>query len=56
MSQEEPFLQTSTYWGYSVRVANTLEDVFKECPYEGGYDFKLGTSDKGNIVDFETFH
>ena len=55
MSQEEPFLQTSTYWGYSVRVANTLEAVFDECPYEGGYDFKLGTSDKGNIIDFETF-
>jgi len=48
-------LQTSTYWGYSVRVAHTLEAVFHECPYEGGYDFKLGTSDKGNIIDFETF-
>ena len=56
MSQEEPFLQNSTYWGYNVRVANTLEAVFDECPYEGGYDFKLGTSDKGNIIDFEDFH
>ena len=55
MSQEEPFLEKSIYWGYSVRVANSLEDVFNECPYEGGYDFKLGTSDKGNIIDFEDF-
>ena len=55
VSQEEPFLEKSIYWGYSVRVANSLEAVFNECPYEGGYDFKLGTSDKGNIIDFEDF-
>ena len=48
-------METSTYWGYNVRVAESLEAVFKECPYEGGYDFKLGTSDKGNIIDFEDF-
>ena len=48
-------MEKSTYWGYSVRVAQRLEDVFKECPYPGGYDFKLGTSDKGNIIDFEDF-
>ena len=38
-----------------MRVASSLEAVFNECPYEGGYDFKLGTSDKGNIIDFEDF-
>ena len=27
------------YWGYNVRVADSLESVFKECPYEGGYDW-----------------
>ena len=36
-------------------MADSLESVFNECPYEGGYDFKLGTSDKGNIIDFEDF-
>ena len=55
VSQEEPFLEKSIYWGYNVRVADSLESVFDECPYEGGYDFKLGTSDKGNIIDFEDF-
>ena len=55
VSQDEPFLEHSTYWGYQVRVANSLEAVFDECPYDGGYDFKLGTSDKGNIIDFEDF-
>ena len=30
-------------------------NVFDECPYEGGYDLKLGTSDKGKIIDFERF-
>ena len=45
----------STYWGYSVRVANSLQAVFNECPYPEGYDLKLGTSDKGKIIDFEDF-
>ena len=45
VSQEEPFLEKSIYWGYNVRVAESLEAVFKECPYEGGYDFKLATSE-----------
>ena len=55
VSQEEPFLELSTYWGYSVRVANSLQAVFNECPYPEGYDLKLGTSDKGKIIDFEDF-
>jgi hypothetical protein len=29
--------------------------VFEEGPYEGGYDFKIGTSDKGEIIDFASF-
>ena len=36
-------------------MADSLESVFNECPYEVGYDFELGTSDKGNIIDFEDF-
>jgi predicted SPOUT superfamily RNA methylase MTH1 len=55
VSQDEPFMKNSTYWGYTVRVADSLDSVFKESPYEGGYDFKLGISNKGNIVDFEDF-
>lgn len=55
VSQEEPFLKTGTYWGYQVRVAANIQAVFDECPYDGGYDMKLGTSDKGKIIDFESF-
>ena len=53
--QDEPFLEKSVYWGYNVRVADSLQAVFDECPYEGGYDCRLGTSDKGKIIDFEEF-
>jgi len=55
VSQDEPFMELATYWGYQVRVAQSLEAVFSECPYPGGYDLKLGTSAKGNVVDFEDF-
>ena len=55
VSQDEPFLEQGTYWGYQVRVASNILKVFDECPYEGGYDIKLGTSDKGKIIDFEKF-
>ena len=56
VSQEEPMTDKGTYWGYTVRVASHIKAVFDECPYEGGYDIKLGTRDKGNIIDFEDFH
>ena len=48
-------MEHGTYWGYQVRVASNILNVFDECPYEGGYDIKLGTSDKGKIIDFERF-
>lgn len=30
---------------------STLSAVWSECPYEGGYDFTLGTSEHGTPVD-----
>lgn len=39
------------YWGYSVRLASSLSDVFAKCPFKGGYDLAIGTSDKGKIID-----
>lgn len=38
------------YWGYTVRIANCLNQVFTQCPY-GKYDFTLGTSDKGKSLE-----
>ncbi|XP_015786464.1 putative methyltransferase C9orf114 [Tetranychus urticae] len=39
------------YWGYSVRLASSLSDVIAECPYDGGYDLTIGTSERGDNVD-----
>ncbi|KAL9264950.1 putative methyltransferase C9orf114 [Drosera capensis] len=38
------------YWGYRVRHASSLSSVFEECPYEGGYDYLIGTSEHGSTV------
>ncbi|GAB2210268.1 hypothetical protein Droror1_Dr00015531 [Drosera rotundifolia] len=38
------------YWGYRVRYASSLSFVFDECPYEGGYDCLIGTSEHGSTV------
>jgi len=35
------------YWGYTIRVAPSLTAVFTECPFEGGYDVSIGTSERG---------
>ena len=47
------------YWGYQVRVAHSIKEVFQECPYEGGYDLKIGDASngdkKGEIIDFVDF-
>ena len=46
----EPREAAGMYWGYDVRVANGLAAVWSECPYEGGYDLSLGTSEHGAPV------
>ena len=38
------------YWGYGVRRAASLSAVFTECPFEGGYDVSVGTSERGDAV------
>ncbi|XP_043222003.1 putative methyltransferase C9orf114 isoform X1 [Amphibalanus amphitrite] len=46
-----PRIEMGTYWGYSVRMALSLADVFAQCLHPGGYDLLLGTSDKGDPLD-----
>ena len=46
----EPREAAGLYWGYDVRVANGLAAVWSDCPYEGGYDLSLGTSEHGTPV------
>ncbi|KAK9744588.1 putative RNA methyltransferase [Popillia japonica] len=51
VSAMTPRLETGTYWGYNVRLANSISEVFSQCPYQKGYDLLIGTSDKGISVD-----
>ncbi|RHZ64617.1 hypothetical protein Glove_321g37 [Diversispora epigaea] len=43
--------QNGLYWGYQIRIADSLSKVFTESPYPDGYDVTIGTSERGNIVD-----
>ncbi|UNI13703.1 hypothetical protein JDV02_000422 [Purpureocillium takamizusanense] len=38
------------YWGYTVRKASSLSNVFTESPYEEGYDISIGTSERGTPI------
>lgn len=37
------------YWGFTTRMASSINAIFKECPYDGGYDLKVGTSERGDV-------
>eukprot|EP00252_Welwitschia_mirabilis_P027856 TRINITY_DN9730_c0_g1_i1.p1 TRINITY_DN9730_c0_g1~~TRINITY_DN9730_c0_g1_i1.p1 ORF type:complete len:157 (+),score=29.27 TRINITY_DN9730_c0_g1_i1:25-471(+) len=39
------------YWGYSVRYASNFSAVLKECPYKNGYDYSIGTSEHGDLMN-----
>ena len=43
----EPREERGYYWGFNVRKASCLSDVFTECTFEGGYDITIGTSERG---------
>ncbi|XP_059615392.1 putative methyltransferase C9orf114 homolog [Phlebotomus argentipes] len=45
-----PRQETGVYWGYSVRIAETISQVFSQSPYEDGYDLTIGTSDRGTKI------
>lgn len=32
-----PRSETGVYWGYTVRVAKTLSEIFSQSPYKNGY-------------------
>jgi len=46
-----PKMESGLYWGYATRLAANLSAVFTQCPYVGGYDVIIGTSEHGNSVD-----
>ncbi|XP_034248932.1 putative methyltransferase C9orf114 [Thrips palmi] len=51
VSPSQPQKETGVYWGYSVRLASSLNTVFTECPYKEGYDVSIGTSERGTAVE-----
>jgi len=46
-----PKSEAGLYWGYATRLAANLSGVFTQCPYDGGYDMLIGTSERGSSVD-----
>ncbi len=48
---DEPREDSGYYWGFCVRKARSLSDVFTECAYEGGYDITIGTSERGASLE-----
>lgn len=50
VSPSQPRAETGIYWGYTVRIAKNLSDIFTKSPYPDGYDLTIGTSDKGETV------
>ena len=56
VSPSAPREDDGTYWGYTVRMADSLKNALDECPYEGGYDLKIGTSERGTSnLDDQSF-
>lgn len=50
VSPDIPREEAGYYWGYSVRQARSLSKVLTECPYDGGYDTSIGTSERGQPI------
>ncbi|KAI9386893.1 hypothetical protein POPTR_010G091400v4 [Populus trichocarpa] len=51
VSLSKPREEAGLYWGYRVRYASNISSVFKDCPYRGGYDLLIGTSEHGLIIN-----
>ncbi|XP_046389768.1 putative methyltransferase C9orf114 [Ischnura elegans] len=44
----QPRAHLDQYWGYHVRIANSMSAALSDCPFQGMYDLIIGTSDKGS--------
>jgi len=54
VSMNEP-KSNGLYWGYIVRVAESFKEIFEDSCFEEGYDFIIGTSDKGEDYSEQKF-
>lgn len=48
VSPSAPREDNGMYWGFMTRLAASINDVFDDCPFDGGYDLKIGTSERGD--------
>lgn len=53
VSPSTPRERDGTYWGYTTRLARSIQAVFDECPFRDasnnkGYDLTIGTSERGD--------
>jgi hypothetical protein len=49
VSPTAPRVDNGTFWGYAAKLASLINAIFAECPCEGGYDLRVGTSKRGNV-------
>ncbi len=49
VSSTAPRDEDGTFWGYVTGLASSINVIFAECPYEGGYNLRMGTSERGNV-------
>lgn len=50
VAPDEPRTKMGLYWGYQTRIAKSFKAVFDECPFDGGYDLTMGTSERGEAL------
>jgi len=49
VSPSAPREDDGTYWGFTTRMADSINSVFENCPFsDTGYDLKIGTSERGS--------
>ena len=49
----DPTHKLGYHWGYTTRLASSLSSVITESPYVHGYDFVIGTSERGEELTSE---
>ncbi|KAI9582422.1 putative methyltransferase C9orf114 [Glossina fuscipes] len=50
VSPDEPRRESGVYWGYTIRIAHSIAEIFTKSPYPKGYDVTVGTSDRGKNI------
>jgi hypothetical protein len=49
VSPTAPRNKDGTFWGYTTRLMLSINGIFAKCPYEGGYNLRVETSERGNV-------